>query len=60
MTSSDPSGNQHRMLMACQIKNPHPNNWMRSQYIPVNGAQRVYVEMEFSIRLKKFSIVVFL
>ena len=50
MTSSDSEGNQHRMLMVCQIRTPHQNNWMRSQYIPVQNAQRLYVEIEFTIR----------
>uniref|UniRef100_H2ZQS0 receptor protein-tyrosine kinase n=1 Tax=Ciona savignyi TaxID=51511 RepID=H2ZQS0_CIOSA len=35
-----PDGSDRRMLMVCQIKKAHQNNWARTPYIPVNGAQR--------------------
>ncbi|CAK8698422.1 unnamed protein product [Clavelina lepadiformis] len=50
MSSPDATGNERRMLMVCQIKKPNQNNWLRTQYIPVQGAKRVYVEVEFTIR----------
>uniref|UniRef100_H2ZQR7 receptor protein-tyrosine kinase n=1 Tax=Ciona savignyi TaxID=51511 RepID=H2ZQR7_CIOSA len=34
-----PDGSDRRMLMVCQIKKAHQNNWARTPYIPVNGAQ---------------------
>ena len=53
MSSPDQEGNERRMLMVCMIKTPKQNNWMRTQYIPVNGATRIYIEVEFSIRYKR-------
>jgi len=50
MTSDDAEGNERRMHMVCQITKPNQNNWLRTQYIPVKGARRVYVEVEFTIR----------
>uniref|UniRef100_F6ZVC5 receptor protein-tyrosine kinase n=1 Tax=Ciona intestinalis TaxID=7719 RepID=F6ZVC5_CIOIN len=45
-----PDGRDRRMLVVCQIKKPHQNNWARTPYIPVDGAERIYVEFEFTIR----------
>ncbi|XP_076806967.1 ephrin type-A receptor 4-like [Clavelina lepadiformis] len=50
VSSSHPDGRELRMLMVCQIKKPKQNNWVRTPYIPVQGASRVYVEFEFTIR----------
>ncbi|XP_078488521.1 ephrin type-A receptor 4 isoform X2 [Ciona intestinalis] len=50
VTGDDENQNEHRMLFVCQITQPNQNNWLRTQYIRVDGARRIYVEVQFTMR----------
>ncbi|XP_048476003.1 ephrin type-B receptor 3-like [Rhincodon typus] len=39
-----------RTYEICEIHTPNQNNWLRTTYIPRRGAQRVYVELKFTMR----------
>lgn len=42
--------NEYRMLQVCEIQQPNQDNWIRSHYIDTFKANRVFVEIEFTIR----------
>uniref|UniRef100_H2ZQU1 receptor protein-tyrosine kinase n=1 Tax=Ciona savignyi TaxID=51511 RepID=H2ZQU1_CIOSA len=42
--------NERRMHYVCQITQANQNNWLRTEYIKVDGARRIYIEVRFTIR----------
>jgi len=43
-------GKDFRAFVVCKVKKKNNNNWIRTPYIKVRGAQRIYVEIEFVMR----------
>ena len=39
-----------RTYQVCNVLEPNQNNWLRTDWIPRAGAQRVYVEVKFTLR----------
>lgn len=39
------------MLRVCSIRKQHQDNWLRTHFIEVGDAERIYIEIEFSMRL---------
>ncbi|XP_061549601.1 ephrin type-A receptor 4-like isoform X2 [Phycodurus eques] len=39
-----------RTYQVCNVLQPNQNNWLRTDWIPRSGAQRVYVEVKFTLR----------
>uniref|UniRef100_A0A8C7ZW11 receptor protein-tyrosine kinase n=2 Tax=Oryzias sinensis TaxID=183150 RepID=A0A8C7ZW11_9TELE len=39
-----------RTYQVCNVLGPNQNNWLRTDWIPRSGAQRVYVEVKFTLR----------
>lgn len=39
-----------RTYQVCNVMEPNQNNWLRSDWIPRGGAQRVYIEIKFTLR----------
>uniref|UniRef100_A0A8C5MZ95 receptor protein-tyrosine kinase n=1 Tax=Leptobrachium leishanense TaxID=445787 RepID=A0A8C5MZ95_9ANUR len=39
-----------RTYQVCNVMEPSQNNWLRTDWIPRSGAQRVYVEIKFTLR----------
>uniref|UniRef100_A0A3Q3KP55 receptor protein-tyrosine kinase n=1 Tax=Monopterus albus TaxID=43700 RepID=A0A3Q3KP55_MONAL len=39
-----------RTYQVCNVLAPNQNNWLRTDWIPRSGAQRVYVEVKFTLR----------
>uniref|UniRef100_A0A3Q2PZ08 receptor protein-tyrosine kinase n=1 Tax=Fundulus heteroclitus TaxID=8078 RepID=A0A3Q2PZ08_FUNHE len=39
-----------RTYQVCNVLEPSQNNWLRTDWIPPSGAQRVYVEVKFTLR----------
>ncbi|XP_010114087.1 PREDICTED: ephrin type-A receptor 4-like, partial [Chlamydotis macqueenii] len=39
-----------RTYQVCNVMEPSQNNWLRTDWIPREGAQRVYVEIKFTLR----------
>ncbi|KAA8587230.1 hypothetical protein FQN60_016092 [Etheostoma spectabile] len=39
-----------RTYQVCNVLEPSQNNWLRTDWIPRSGAQRVYVEVKFTLR----------
>uniref|UniRef100_A0AAQ5Z4Z7 receptor protein-tyrosine kinase n=1 Tax=Amphiprion ocellaris TaxID=80972 RepID=A0AAQ5Z4Z7_AMPOC len=39
-----------RTYQVCNVLEPNQNNWLRTDWIPRSGAQRVYVEVKFTLR----------
>ncbi|XP_078391988.1 ephrin type-B receptor 3-like [Cetorhinus maximus] len=50
VSGSDDEMNTVRTYEICQVYAPNQNNWLRTTYIPRRGAQRVYVELKFTMR----------
>ncbi|XP_067828044.1 ephrin type-B receptor 3-like [Heptranchias perlo] len=50
VSGSDDEMNTVRTYEICQVYSPNQNNWLRTTYIPRRGAQRVYVELKFTMR----------
>lgn len=50
MTINDENGVERRVFTVCQVTKNKNDNWLRSNYIEVMGAQRVYIEIQFTIR----------
>ncbi|KAI4878334.1 hypothetical protein NFI96_010155 [Prochilodus magdalenae] len=46
----DENMNTIRTYQVCNIFDANQNNWVRTKYIPRRGAQRIHVEMKFSVR----------
>ncbi|XP_078463884.1 ephrin type-B receptor 1-B-like isoform X1 [Lampetra fluviatilis] len=46
----DEKMNAIRTYQVCNVFEPNQNNWLRTDYIERGGAQRVYVEIKFSVR----------
>ncbi|XP_043917703.1 ephrin type-B receptor 2 isoform X2 [Protopterus annectens] len=42
--------NTIRTYQVCSVFQPSQNNWLRTKYIRRRGAQRIHVEMKFSVR----------
>ena len=41
----------HRVLQVCKVNKPNSNHWLRSYYLPTHGANTLYVEVAFTVRL---------
>ncbi|XP_061097172.1 ephrin type-A receptor 4a [Conger conger] len=39
-----------RTYQVCNVMEPSQNNWLRTDWIPRGGAQRVYIEIKFTLR----------
>ncbi|KAG5837698.1 hypothetical protein ANANG_G00242190 [Anguilla anguilla] len=39
-----------RTYQVCNVMEPSQNNWLRTDWIPRGGAQRVYMEIKFTLR----------
>ncbi|XP_006008509.1 ephrin type-A receptor 4 isoform X1 [Latimeria chalumnae] len=39
-----------RTYQVCNVMEPNQNNWLRTDWIPREGAQRVYIEIKFTLR----------
>lgn len=39
-----------RTYQVCNVMEPSQNNWLRTDWIPREGAQRVYIEIKFTLR----------
>lgn len=39
-----------RTYQVCNVMEPNQNNWLRTDWIPRGGAQRVYIEIKFTLR----------
>lgn len=39
-----------RTYQVCNVLGPNQNNWLRTDWIPRFGAQRVYIEVKFTLR----------
>ncbi|XP_075877235.1 ephrin type-A receptor 4-A-like [Nelusetta ayraudi] len=39
-----------RTYQVCNVLEPNQNNWLRTDWIPRSGAQRVYIEVKFTLR----------
>lgn len=39
-----------RTYQVCNVMEPSQNNWLRTDWIPRSGAQRVYIEVKFTLR----------
>lgn len=39
-----------RTYQVCNVLEPSQNNWLRTDWIPRSGAQRVYIEVKFTLR----------
>uniref|UniRef100_A0A8C8C9J8 receptor protein-tyrosine kinase n=1 Tax=Oncorhynchus tshawytscha TaxID=74940 RepID=A0A8C8C9J8_ONCTS len=39
-----------RTYQVCNVMEPNQNNWLRTDWIPRVGAQRVYIEIKFTLR----------
>ncbi|XP_060689699.1 ephrin type-A receptor 3 isoform X2 [Hemiscyllium ocellatum] len=39
-----------RTYQVCNVMEPSQNNWLRTNWIPRNSAQKVYVELKFTLR----------
>ncbi|XP_060710614.1 ephrin type-B receptor 3-like isoform X3 [Hemiscyllium ocellatum] len=50
LSGIDDEANTVRTYEICQLNVPNQNNWLRTTYIPRRGAQRVYVELKFTMR----------
>ncbi|XP_016404748.1 ephrin type-B receptor 2-like [Sinocyclocheilus rhinocerous] len=46
----DEKMNTIRTYQVCNVFNANQNNWVRTKYIQRQGAQRIHVEMKFSVR----------
>ena len=46
----DDSMSPIRTYQVCNVLEPSQNNWLRTDWIPRSGAQRVYVEVKFTLR----------
>ncbi|XP_077344764.1 ephrin type-B receptor 1 isoform X2 [Lithobates pipiens] len=46
----DENLNTIRTYQVCNVFGPNQNNWLRTTFIPRRNAQRVYVEMRFTVR----------
>ncbi|XP_063771604.1 ephrin type-B receptor 1 isoform X3 [Pseudophryne corroboree] len=46
----DENLNTIRTYQVCNVFGPNQNNWLRTTFIPRRMAQRVYVEMRFTVR----------
>uniref|UniRef100_A0AAR2IT66 receptor protein-tyrosine kinase n=1 Tax=Pygocentrus nattereri TaxID=42514 RepID=A0AAR2IT66_PYGNA len=46
----DENMNTIRTYQVCNVFNSSQNNWVRTKYIRRRGAQRIHVEMKFSVR----------
>ncbi|KAG7274925.1 hypothetical protein CRUP_036818 [Coryphaenoides rupestris] len=46
----DENMNTIRTYQVCNVFDSHQNNWVRTKYIRRRGAQRIHVEMKFSVR----------
>uniref|UniRef100_A0A8B9H190 receptor protein-tyrosine kinase n=1 Tax=Astyanax mexicanus TaxID=7994 RepID=A0A8B9H190_ASTMX len=46
----DENMNTIRTYQVCNVFDANQNNWVRTKYIPRRGAQRIHVEMKFSVR----------
>ena len=49
-SSPHEDGVERRVLMVCRMQKVKQNNWVRSPFISVRGASRIYVEFEFTMR----------
>jgi len=50
ISGHDDQGNEYRMFQICEIQRNDQQNWLRTNYIKTFGANRVFVEIEFTIR----------
>ncbi|XP_076806394.1 ephrin type-B receptor 1-like isoform X1 [Clavelina lepadiformis] len=50
LTSHDENDADLRTFQVCKIRFPNQNNWIRTPYLEVGSAERVYVEIRFTIR----------
>ncbi|XP_078063720.1 ephrin type-B receptor 3-like, partial [Mustelus asterias] len=50
VSGGDDELNTVRTYEVCHVRTPRQNNWLRTTYIPRRGAQRVYVEVKFTMR----------
>lgn len=52
ISGHDGAGNEYRMFQTCAISKTEKTeeNWLRTNYIRTDGANRVFVEIEFTIR----------
>uniref|UniRef100_A0A8C1P1P3 receptor protein-tyrosine kinase n=1 Tax=Cyprinus carpio TaxID=7962 RepID=A0A8C1P1P3_CYPCA len=39
-----------RTYQVCNVMEPNQNNWLRTDWIPRGGAQRIYIEIKFTLR----------
>ena len=39
-----------RVTQVCNVMSPSQNNWLRSGWIPRDGARRIYIEVKFTLR----------
>uniref|UniRef100_A0A8C2PU46 receptor protein-tyrosine kinase n=1 Tax=Cyprinus carpio TaxID=7962 RepID=A0A8C2PU46_CYPCA len=39
-----------RTYQVCNVMEPNQNNWIRTDWIPRGGAQRIYIEIKFTLR----------
>jgi hypothetical protein len=50
ISGHDDAGNEYRMFQICEITRTDQQNWLRTNYINTFSANRVFVEIEFTIR----------
>uniref|UniRef100_F7CRM0 Ephrin type-B receptor 3 n=1 Tax=Xenopus tropicalis TaxID=8364 RepID=F7CRM0_XENTR len=46
----DEASNPIRTYQVCNVRDGNQNNWLRTQFIPRQDVQRVYVELKFTVR----------
>ncbi|XP_030631787.1 ephrin type-A receptor 4b [Chanos chanos] len=46
----DESNTPMRSYQVCNVMEANQNNWLRTRHIPRDGAQRVYIEIKFTLR----------
>ncbi|KAM4694563.1 ephrin type-B receptor 3 isoform 2-T2 [Discoglossus pictus] len=46
----DDASNPIRTYQVCNVQKLNQNNWLRTQFIPRQDVQRVYVELKFTVR----------
>lgn len=38
------------LIQVCNVMSPSQNNWLRTVWIPREGARRIYIEVKFTLR----------
>ena len=55
VTSTDETDVDLRTFEVCKIRRPGQDNWLRTPYLNVQGVERIFVEIRFTIRYVELS-----